>query len=43
MSITEQQVITDQPSVHARALITWIAVHPAITITPACPPTSSPG
>ncbi|MGW5112603.1 hypothetical protein [Nocardia sp. NPDC004123] len=41
MSITEQQVITDQPSVHTRALITW--VHPAITITLACPPTSSPG
>ncbi|MFE3001864.1 hypothetical protein ACFXG4_43675 [Nocardia sp. NPDC059246] len=33
MSITEQQVITDQPSVHTRALITWIAVYPTITIT----------
>ncbi|WP_433561536.1 hypothetical protein ACQP1O_28600 [Nocardia sp. CA-151230] len=33
MSISEQQVITDQPSVHTRALVTWIAVYPTITIT----------
>ncbi|MTE14112.1 hypothetical protein [Nocardia aurantiaca] len=33
MNITGQQVITDHPSVHRRALITWIAVFPTITIT----------